>query len=86
VIRAIFRQRDVDRLPSAELVDALVAIEGRPWAEWKAGKPISANSLARILAPFRIKPNTIRTRDGTPKGYHFGQFDDAISRYLPVEQ
>jgi urease accessory protein len=28
--------------------------------------------LARILAPFRIKPGTIRTCDGTPKGYQFG--------------
>jgi Protein of unknown function (DUF3631) len=85
-VRAIFAQRCVDRMRSAELVDALVAIEGRPWAEWKAGKPITANSLARILAPFRIKPGTIRTCDGTPKGYQFGQFEDAISRYLPAEQ
>jgi putative DNA primase/helicase len=85
-IRAIFAQRCVDRMRSAELVDALVAIEGRTWAEWKAGKPITANSLARILAPFRIKPGTIRTCDGTPKGYQFGQFEDAISRYLPAEQ
>jgi Protein of unknown function (DUF3631) len=45
-IRAIFAERDVDRLPSAELVAALVAIEGRPWAEWKTGKPISANGVA----------------------------------------
>jgi hypothetical protein len=85
-IRAIFRQRDVDRLRSAELVDELVAIEGSPWAEWKAGKPITPNSLARILAPFKIKPGTIRTSDGTPKGYQFGQFEDAISRYLPAKQ
>jgi hypothetical protein len=85
-IRTIFLQRDVDRLRSADLVDALVAIEGRPWAEWKAGRPITPNSLARILAPFRIKPGTIRTGDGTPKGYQFGQFEDAFSRYLPAEK
>jgi Protein of unknown function (DUF3631) len=85
-IRTIFSQRDVDRLRSAELVDALVAIEGRPWAEWKAGKPITPNGLARILAPFKIKPGTIRTSDGTPKGYQFGQFEDAISRYLPADK
>jgi putative DNA primase/helicase len=85
-IRAIFAERHTDRLPSAELVEALVAIEGRPWAEWKAGKAISANGLARLLAPFAIKPSTIRTSGGTPKGYQLAQFDDAFARYLPGEE
>jgi hypothetical protein len=85
-IRAIFAERGTDRLPSAELVEALVAIEGRPWAEWKAGKPITANGLARLLAPFRIKPGTIRTATGTPKGYQLGQFEDTLARYLPGEE
>jgi putative DNA primase/helicase len=62
-IRAIFAERGVDRLASAELVEALVGIEGHPWAEWKAGKPISTNGLARMLAPFGIAPATIRTSD-----------------------
>jgi hypothetical protein len=65
---------------------ALVAIEGRPWAEWKAGKPLSANGLARLLAPFGIAPATIRTAAGTPKGYQFAQFEDAFARYLPGDE
>jgi putative DNA primase/helicase len=81
--RVIFAERGVDRLPSVELVEALVAIEGRPWAEWKAGKPITANGLARLLAPFGITPDTIRTGDRTPKGYQRAHFEDAFSRYLP---
>jgi putative DNA primase/helicase len=85
-IRAIFAERRTDRLSSAELVEALVAIEGRPWAEWKANKAITANGLARLLAPFRIKPGTIRTGGGTPKGYQLAQFEDAFARYLPGEQ
>ena len=59
-----------------------MAIEGRPWAEWKAGKPLSANGLARLLAPFGIAPATIRTATGTPKGYQLTQFEDAFARYL----
>jgi hypothetical protein len=82
-IRAIFAERAADRLASAELVEALVAIEGRPWAEWKNGKPITTNGLARLLAPFGIVPATIRTGDRTPKGYQRAQFDDAFVRYLP---
>ncbi len=82
-IRAIFAERKLDRLSSADLVMALVAIEGRPWAEWKAGKPISANGLARMLAPFGVGSATVRIGTGTPKGYLVAQFDDAFARYLP---
>ena len=79
--------RNGSRSPSsAELVAALIAIEGRPWAEWKAGKPLSANGLARLLAPFGIAPATIRTATGTPKGYQLAQFDDAFARYLPDDE
>jgi putative DNA primase/helicase len=85
-IRTIFAECHADRLPSAELVEALVAIEGRPWAEWKAGKAITVNGLARLLAPFGIKPGTIRTANGTPKGYMRAQFEDAFARYLPGEE
>lgn len=85
-IRATFRERQVDRLSSAELVESLVAIEGHPWAEWKAGNPITANGLARLLSPFEIKPGTIRTSVGTPKGYRLAQFEDAFVRYLPEEK
>jgi putative DNA primase/helicase len=84
-IRAIFAERRTDRLSSAELVEALVAIEGRPWAEWRSGKAITANGFARLLAPFAIKPGTIRTASGTPKGYMIVQFEDAFARYLPGE-
>lgn len=81
-IRAIFAERRADRLPSAELVEVLVAIEGRPWAEWKAGKPITANGVARLLARFKIIPDTIRLGDRTLKGYQLAHFHDAFSRYL----
>jgi putative DNA primase/helicase len=85
-IRAIFAERAVDRLASAELVEALVGIEGRTWAEWKVGRPITANTLARLLAPFTIAPETIRMGDRTPKGYQRARFEDAFSRYLPQER
>jgi len=51
----------------------LLAIEGRQWAEWKAGEPITTNGLARLLAPFGIsrarsarstaRPKVIRSRN-----------------------
>jgi putative DNA primase/helicase len=87
-IKSIFTTRGADRISSAALVEALVAVEGRPWAEYRNGKPISANGLARALGPFRINPGTIRTDAGekdTAKGYHLRQFDEAFRRYLPQQ-
>ena len=84
-IRAIFAARGADKLASVDIVAELIAIEGRPWAEWKAGKPITANGLARLLAPFNIVPSTIRIGDATPKGYQLAQFGDVFVRYLPAE-
>ncbi|MDP2355733.1 MAG: DUF3631 domain-containing protein [Beijerinckiaceae bacterium] len=84
-IRNMFAERAVDRLASADIIERLVAIEGRPWPEWKAGKPITPTGLARQLAPFGIRPDTLRIESRTPKGYLLTQFADAFARYLPPE-
>jgi hypothetical protein len=73
--RAIFAEKGIDRMTSADLVDALVALEGHPWAEWKAGKAITATGMARLLKPFGISP--------VERAYQLFQFDDAFQRYLP---
>jgi hypothetical protein len=62
-----------------------VFIEGRSWAEWKAGKPLSSNGLARLLKPLKVRPETVRIGDRTPKGYYVSQFEDAFRRYLDQE-
>ena len=84
-IKTAFMQRATDRLPSADLVDALIAMECRPWAEWKASKPLSQNGLARLLRSLKIRPGSIRIAAETPKGYYAAQFEDAFRRYLPQE-
>jgi len=65
------------------LVAALVADPERPWAEWKHGKPLSQNQLARLLKPFVISSETVHPA-GRPhaKGYTRASFDDAWARYL----
>ena len=85
-IRAIFADHRVDRLPSLKLVEDLIAMEGRPWAEWKAGKPLSQNGLARLLKPLKIRPGTKRIAgEKTAKGYYLADFRDAFMRYLGQE-
>lgn len=83
-IRAAFEDMGRDRLSSADLVSALVAMEGRPWCEWKHGKPITQNSLARQLQPFNLVPGNLRVHGQVMKGYRLEQFRDAFARYIPI--
>jgi Protein of unknown function (DUF3631) len=84
-IKAIFTDRNMDRLSSADVVIDLAAILGRPWADYKNGKPITQNQLARILKPLGIAPDNVRIGDKVPKGYQLAQFADAFARYLAPE-
>jgi hypothetical protein len=71
------------------LIEALVAIEGHPWSEYRGGKPITKNGLARLLAKFtlpdggRVIPVQIRIGDRTAKGCRLEDFTDVFERYLP---
>ena len=70
---------------SQKLVDHLVGLEGRPWADCgRNGKALTQNGLARMLSKFEIKSSgTIRIDDKTGKGYELTAFKDAFERYLP---
>ena len=83
-IQAIFADQQADQLPSARLVDLLAAMEDRPWAEYRKGKQITTNQLARALKPFGIWSNNMRVGDAkVRKGYALKDFADAFSRYIP---
>jgi|GraSoiStandDraft_16_1057320.scaffolds.fasta_scaffold30157_2 hypothetical protein len=85
-IKALFSERTIDRISSSALVDDLVALEGRPWAELgKSQKKLTQVRLARMLKPLKIVPETIRVGDKTAKGYYLDQFKDAFARYLAAE-
>jgi hypothetical protein len=80
-VRAVF-DANGDRLPTAELLEALKADEEAPWADWH-GSGFSAKRLADLLRQYGIRSRTIRLDDGTtPKGYRLEQFVDAFARYL----
>ena len=82
-VQAVFSDRNTDRLPSAELVSALVAIEDAPWPDIR-GRPLEATMLARLLKPFGVQPKVVRVGNATPRGYDAAQFVDAWQRYLPI--
>jgi hypothetical protein len=81
-IKAIFAERCKDQISSADLIATLAGMHERPWPEWRGGKPITQNALARLLRPYGIATGTIREGAATPKGYQLAHFQDAFERYL----
>lgn len=82
-IRDLFDSRKLDRIPSGEIVEALVEMEERPWPEWKKGKPITKRQLARLLQPFEIGPKQVWVDGKKSRGYLKKDFLEVFSRYTP---
>lgn len=90
-IRDVFASKKVERLSSADLIEALAAMEDRPWGEYNRAqygyKQVSPRQLSQLLKGFGIAPKDIRIGErGGVKGYMLEQFEDAFSRYLTPEQ
>lgn len=83
-IRTIMSSDGASVIPSRELAEKLVAMEERPWPEWKNGKPITAAQLAKALAPFKVRPSNLRRGQEVMKAYREDMFEDAWARYLPA--
>jgi hypothetical protein len=82
-IRRTFDSRDVDKLRSKDIVEALVGLGDRPWGECERGRPLTQYTLGRRLARFKIAPRPVRIGEKTPRGYMRDWFADAWSRYAP---
>jgi hypothetical protein len=85
-IRAVGFRDDDAEVRSADLVQRLVELEGRPWAELgRNHKPLTQNGLARLLKPLAIGPGNIGPENSRARGYKREQFQDAFERYLAPE-
>lgn len=73
---------DDDRISTHDLLERLHELESAPWGNMR-GEPIDARYLARNLAEYEIKSNTVRFGDTPLKGYLKSDFFDAWLRYLP---
>ncbi|WP_431781569.1 DUF3631 domain-containing protein [Streptomyces chumphonensis] len=79
-----------DRMPTAAILECLHAIEDAPWADMDGnGKPLTARGLSKLLGDYvtsenkPIRPRSIRTAGGVPKGYYAEDLTDAWLRYCP---
>jgi putative DNA primase/helicase len=85
-LKALFAERTAGRLTSEVIIQALVELESRPWAEWKGGKSLSKVALAKLLKPFGVEPKKWRDRQlQTQRGYYLTDFEDSFARYLGIE-
>ncbi len=81
-IRKVFDKTSGEKISSENLVLHLVAMEERPWCEWRRGKPLTQNSLSKLLKPYAIKSKKIRFSDKTLMGFELEKFQDSFKRYL----
>ncbi len=69
---------------SRVLVDRLIGLEDRPWCEWRRGKPLTQNSLSKLLKPYRLISNTCRIGHEMAKGYDVEKMKSAFAPYLSI--
>jgi hypothetical protein len=81
-LRSFFVGRSVDRLETKVILGLLAELEDRPWPDYRNGRPINAYQLARLLAPFGVRPDKWKTNGGTERGYLAESMADAWNRYL----
>jgi hypothetical protein len=81
-LKGIFDRRHADRLHSDDIVADLNAMEDRPWAEWKHGKPMTKEQLAKLLHAFEVVPKQLKIEGRNQRGYELVNLKPLFSRYL----
>ena len=76
---------NIDRRFSAEIVQALNMLDGRPWSDFNHVTGITTNQLAGKLKDFGIRSKQLRIGSETKKGYEWIVFVDVWERYGVVE-
>jgi hypothetical protein len=83
----LFADNSGRNLSSTEVVKALADLEDRPWPDYHNGKPITGRGVAKLLAPFGIKPTQITLAGSRrPNGYIARHFEEAFERYIRRRQ
>jgi Protein of unknown function (DUF3631) len=80
-LQSMFERQQTDRLSSETIIRTLADSEDSPWPD---RLPLTTAQLARLLAPFGIRPTIVhRSRTRASRGYLSRDFADAFARYLP---
>jgi putative DNA primase/helicase len=76
----IFERCGAEALHSKTILDELLAMEDRPWTEWR-GKGLTKNGLAAMLKPFDIVPKQVWVEGRNQRGYELDAIRTAFSPY-----
>ena len=77
-IQGILGSGNHETILSKDLLEGLCELEESPWAEWRMGKRISLQGIAKLLKPYGVTPE----RDRNSRFYRISAFQDAFERYL----
>lgn len=80
----LFNATGAPSLPSGSILEALIAMEHRPWAEYRNDRPMTKRGLATLLGRFGVKPKNIRAGQEVLKGYEYSALSRAFEIYLPT--
>jgi hypothetical protein len=67
-LRHVFTEQATDRMPTSEVLPALIALDESPWGDLN-GRPVDARRLARELGRYGVRPVTFDSLTGKAKGY-----------------
>jgi hypothetical protein len=72
------------RMATGNIIAELLKLEERPWGFYgKARVPIRDVDVARLLAPYEVKPVQLKTDGKNRRGYLLHDLETAIDRYAP---
>ena len=72
-----------EAIPGATIVKRLIAMESRPWREWKHGKRINVRNLAILLRPFDVHPRNHRAAGKQSRAYFLDSLRPVFGANLP---
>jgi putative DNA primase/helicase len=86
-IQEVFATRNVQRIKTTDLIDALCEDEEKSWATYNRGERITPRQVANHLKEYGIASKNIRMGELHPsKGFERIQFEEAFLRYLATHE
>lgn len=80
-IAEIFASRGADRIATSDIVGDLIVMEERPWVEWRHGRTLSAQSMAKQMKPFGVKARVLKLNGASARVYLRSEVEAAAARY-----
>jgi hypothetical protein len=67
-------------IPTTNLLQKLVERKEEPWATYRRGEPLNAETLGNLLRPYGIRSS--KSKDQKHRGYYYQDFEEAFGRYV----